>query len=317
MLDVEALIVEWVYRSSQSGEIDSKTLKACSLGNFRLRTYVTSVRIFIKSGEDEWDLDVPSPNKKGIALLTSCPNVTSIAFCDPMCSDPWQAEVERRLRAINLRPLQIEAYGQVYLVARMLAVFPSVRSIKAHVEDCDDPHDDLPPIILPCNVFLSWDSWNWDRELAENVTWMLSPWNKDDALRSITLNGPARSAASDGPLPPPPPPILALFSHMEELVFSELPEVPTSLPTSVRHIGVHLDRNPGPGGSQAVEQLLQAILALPHLRLLTASSAWPTEYLEIVRIWSRRRFEFIVYSQLVFGQKPACQGCLKLTRAPL
>ncbi|KAI0044662.1 hypothetical protein FA95DRAFT_228405 [Auriscalpium vulgare] len=160
-LDVQRIVIEWVYRSSQHSNVDYQTLCACAIvcrawapiaqrmlfrrlpafssfmkgrihhlvhslhANPRLASYVYSVHINIlpSTYEENWSL----------LILDHCPKVRSIIIMGTIDSSSWTTAFENRLRALPLNPVSLQLTGDADTVAtRVVPLWPSVQVLSLY-----------------------------------------------------------------------------------------------------------------------------------------------------------------------------------------
>ncbi|KAI0043364.1 hypothetical protein FA95DRAFT_1609439 [Auriscalpium vulgare] len=175
-LDIQIMIIESVYRSSQHAAVDYPVLLACALVCRAWRGIAQHFlfrRVPYSAGFYHWKPDRPttmhlllrtlrtSPHlaahvrvihlrlclggdtddDNDIALLKLCPHVTGIFFTESLILHSALSSVEARLRAIFLRPLSLKLWGEERLVSRIVQMWPSVRMLDVHVWNTSKPND--------------------------------------------------------------------------------------------------------------------------------------------------------------------------------
>ncbi|KAI0051983.1 hypothetical protein FA95DRAFT_1602218 [Auriscalpium vulgare] len=309
-LEVQMLIMEWVYRLSQSKKIDYATLRACALvchawtptaqrllfrrvphaqstdsrqnpdaiplliRTLRNNPYLsTAVRsISIKVDIDE----VTSELSDGVALLELCPHVQGIEIEDFMNTDVMYPALEARLRAIQLHPVFLYPYGRPSFVALLLRTWPNLRVL--HVIGW--VNDALPPIsatgTLQALIFLEW----------ECIEWLLPPGNDFTALRDLELIEPFWHDDGWQQLQItsvlsrlytlrvsglfPPQEFLEHLKDLESLTFTDLPQEDITLPPRLRYVGYHRDVWDS-NTDGSMECMIAALRPLAHLQLVTTT----------------------------------------------
>ncbi|KAI0041865.1 hypothetical protein FA95DRAFT_1610664 [Auriscalpium vulgare] len=282
-LDIQVIIIELVYRSSQHLAVDYPTLLASALvcrawrdiaqrllfrripfpdGNYQwkpvstiellLRTLRTSPHLAVHVRAIHltlWCRRSIAEDTANIDLLELCPHVTGIFFAESLFVKAWDPHMEARLRAIPLRPLSLKVWDERWLVSRILEMWPSPRALEVLLRDIfNSDHVGLVPV--PSSIeALSLP--------AADAPKMLLPVNGLPALRHLDLLRPVWAIAGSlrtlAPFtrlktlsiqePFPPQEILDELGQVESIVCDELPVEVVVLPRTLRHTGCHLFNN--------------------------------------------------------------------------
>ncbi|KAI0039604.1 hypothetical protein FA95DRAFT_1612435 [Auriscalpium vulgare] len=306
-LEVEMLIIEWVYRLSQARTVDYTTLYACALvcrawtptaqrllfrrmprlgiagrvapsvirilrTNPHLAAAVRSVSLEVAMDE------ATSTFSDDVALLELCPQVQGIHIVDNQMEPSMYPAVESRLRAIQVHPVFLYPRhgGWPDFFPVLLRVWPNIR-----VLDLDDfRNESLPPISTPGGLQAL--------RLASvtDISWELSPGNDFTALRDLELgfgdwgwrNAWWRRPDISRVLSRlhtlrlggyfPPQEFLEQLGGLESLCFRELPREDIVLPPRLRHVG-YRDWRPCPV-DHAIDYVVAALHPLANLQVVSA-----------------------------------------------
>ncbi|KAI0045471.1 hypothetical protein FA95DRAFT_1607707, partial [Auriscalpium vulgare] len=163
-LDVQFLVIEWVYRSTQDHTIDYRTLRVCALTCkawtpiaqrllFRRVPYGTldffrpdkrtiacllrtlraaphlaaHVRTFLKSAYLNLEI---TWQKLELTALALCAYVQSVVFVDLLRTSNVIPELYTRLEAIPIRPKFICITAEASQINRVIKIWPSVRALQ-------------------------------------------------------------------------------------------------------------------------------------------------------------------------------------------
>ncbi|KAI0047432.1 hypothetical protein FA95DRAFT_1559150 [Auriscalpium vulgare] len=220
-LDVQLLIIEWIYRLSQSMYVDYATLRACALvcrawtstaqcllfrrlvspypvfddhtislilrilrtlrARPHLSAHVRSVAISLMS-------TVPDHSAYNIsvavALLELCPHVQGIYVQDYLNYNSIPPELEARLRAIPLQPTFLQVIGEHSFVSVLRQIWPSLRVLDltdASGSCLEGAADGTAP---PISMPGALQALSLD---TRNMAWLLAPNNDRAALRHLAL----------------------------------------------------------------------------------------------------------------------------------
>ncbi|KAI0045463.1 hypothetical protein FA95DRAFT_123746 [Auriscalpium vulgare] len=175
-LDVQFLVIEWVYRSSQHRRIDYRPLRMCALickawtpiaqrllirrvpnGTLETRSHderpivcllrtlraaphlAAHVRTFLKSAYLNLDTDWQEQELTALAL---CANVQSVVFVGLLRTSNVSPELYTRLEAIPIRPKFIRITAEASQINRVIKIWPSVRALQVFAWSCTQA--DLP-----------------------------------------------------------------------------------------------------------------------------------------------------------------------------
>ncbi|KAI0044664.1 hypothetical protein FA95DRAFT_228455 [Auriscalpium vulgare] len=174
--DIQAIVVDWVYRASQHSTVDYGTLRVCALVCrawtpvaqrllFRrirvhdtraadqnecldqlLRTFRENPRLaaYVHTIEDIPLQPSKDQNDAILALLELCAHtVQRLSFDGWLLPPTWAAPLEQRLRALSLSPVYLDLSGAVSIVDRMAQIWPSARSLRISVGRDDDDFADF------------------------------------------------------------------------------------------------------------------------------------------------------------------------------
>ncbi|KAI0039821.1 hypothetical protein FA95DRAFT_982532 [Auriscalpium vulgare] len=301
--DIQAIIIEWVYRSSQHTAIDYPTLRACALvcrdwrpiaqrflfrrvphrsahwvascgppsllllhtlcDNPHLAAHVRFIHLFLSFHGD-------ASETANIALVDLCPH-TEVVSCYNYTLMP--GALEERLRNVQLRPVFLRVFSDLTFVECIMQTWPNIQGLDINVwRNSHSPEAD-PLIRAPCAVrslslrFTSWapeDGLSSLRDLELNIhQWPAQLCHQLHASRVLPQ---IRSLRLMGHIPPPD--ILEHLVQLESLVLGTLPTTNVALPKSLRHLGYH------PENASFAEQhdasfVLAVLQTLPSLQIVT------------------------------------------------
>ncbi|KAI0039608.1 hypothetical protein FA95DRAFT_1612438 [Auriscalpium vulgare] len=305
-LDVYSLIIEWAFRSSQHARsINPSTLRACALvcrawtpiaqrllfrricctctnwhgPKCKIRLLVNTLSIRPNLAAHVRHMTVASqPSKHAnvcLRLLELCRHVEGIFFLDwADNSTDTGAELNARLRAMQLRPVLLEVVATESSANGVLEALPAVRVLTLRAAHVDSP---LPPTIEALKIH------------GHNAGECLLRSTPLPALRYLSVIAPLWSDTaicpqliSTGILPQleslqvkgrfPPPQTLEQLVRLRTLVVDQLPEEPTKLLPSLRHFGYHSWTQYLSGQrAEHAKLAVDLISELPELRLVTAT----------------------------------------------
>ncbi|KAI0046750.1 hypothetical protein FA95DRAFT_1606642 [Auriscalpium vulgare] len=302
-LDVQLLVIEWVFRSSQHKHIDFATLRACALvcrawSRLAQRLIFRHIRCTDLRGEScdihllvrtlillphlaahvryikaAWPSHPPDYSDVCLSLLELCRHVEGISFMGRDYNNhSLTAELDARMRAIPLRPVLLETIGLAKAICRtILDMFPGARVLGFRT-DYEHP---LPPTVNALEIN------------AHSAHQYLSHLHPLPALCSLCLITPwwpggtlGNHLISSGVLPQlryleiqglfPPQEILEQLFQLKTLVVSMLPEQHVALPPSLQHVGYHIDYL-SCGVAPAAEIVVNPLRVLSELRLVTVT----------------------------------------------
>ncbi|KAI0043303.1 hypothetical protein FA95DRAFT_1609501 [Auriscalpium vulgare] len=309
-LDVHAIVMEWVYRSSQHDCLDYRTLLACARvcrswtpiaqrllfrrvpysddrdadyffqtshyeklirtlrANPHLATCVRCVYLNLWSGSRQTVVD-----ETMVALLELCPAVKGVVFAREVKNTARTDALEARLRALPLRPIFLQAYGNARVLLRISELWPSVRMLDLREKGSVL---DVIPIALPRGVeslCLHRDALEWNTQ-EDNICGVRH-------LEMYYLTGPCyrklcvvgllvriRTLKIEGGFPPPD--VWEHCTQLEGLEFDMLPEVALSLPRTLRYLVYGAGSRPWEGKTDA-RCIAAALPALVSLKLVTCT----------------------------------------------
>ncbi|KAI0041450.1 hypothetical protein FA95DRAFT_1611010 [Auriscalpium vulgare] len=300
-LDVQILIIEWVFRSFQHTSIDYTTLRTCALvcrawtptaqrlllrrirctslqdrGNIplllrTLRTRPQLVPHVRHIAICEYNQAASSFRDLWLQLLELCRHIDVISFVNWNAHHkPLGADLEAHPQSIPLSPAVLRFSGNDDLesIHSVVNMCSSARMIVV-----DDSIAALPPTIEALEMS------------AGNARRCLSHSQPLPALRYLCLIRPSwtstlsRHLTSAGILPQlqslqirgdfPPQKLLSQLTQLKTLVVYGLPVRHVTLPTSLRHVGYHAWGDAPPGAS--AELAVDPLRALPELQLVTVT----------------------------------------------
>ncbi|KAI0041439.1 hypothetical protein FA95DRAFT_1611004 [Auriscalpium vulgare] len=303
-LDVQILIIEWVFRSSQHALIDYTTLNACALVRrawtptaqrllFRriwcisqddsykiLRLLVETLGIrphlaaHVRHIRIAWPSQPPGYGTVCLRLLELCRHVEGISFLDFIDFNYRKkalgAEFDARLRAIQLRPTLLEMIGVDKTICRtIMDMFPGVRVLVDRAGyEYPLPASAEALEILAINA-RSCFSLSEPLPALRHLCLILPRWS-DKALCerfiSADILPQLQSLQIKGVFPPAE--ILDQLAQLTTLVVGELPGQRVLLPPSLRHVGYH-PWGAAPGGH--AEFLVDPLRALPRLQFVSVT----------------------------------------------
>ncbi|KAI0044452.1 hypothetical protein FA95DRAFT_255051 [Auriscalpium vulgare] len=338
-LDLQMLIVEWVFRSSQHALIDRTTLRACALvchawtptaqrllfrriyvycadlqdRRDRIQLLVSSISNFphlaahVRYIQVAWPSHPPDYADVCVRLLELCSHVKGISFVESVDNNKaLSAELDARMHAIQLRPMFLEvSRGLDNTVGRtIMSMCPGARVLKFNA-DYEYP---LPPTVEALNIFA----------YSATASALLS--NPLPALRHLYLVHPQWSDQAlcerfifAGILPQlqslvimgemPPRSILELLTHLKTLVVGKHPLKYAALPSSLRHVGFHLWAT-----ARSRVRAIYAVVALrelPELQLVTVTPCVEPHVRDALEGMCReKRVDFATYESPECFQKP-------------
>ncbi|KAI0051941.1 hypothetical protein FA95DRAFT_1602184 [Auriscalpium vulgare] len=301
-LDVQILIIEWAFRSSQSGIVDRATLRACALVcrawtptaqrllfrriqcvylydlqcNIRLIVSALSIHphlaAHVRYIRMAWPL-LPDYDDICLRLLELCRHVEGISFFHQWTyvNKDLSPESDARLRAILLRPVLLSVHGRDSSISTVVQMCSGARVLllRAGYSNCP-----LPPTVEALEI---------RADSLGQCLWLSNPL---PALRHLCLMHPmwtdealCEYLISTGILPQlqslqikgysfPPMKILEQLVQLKTLIVNELPGEHVTLPPTLRHIGYHTWGSP-PG--MRTELAVDPLRALPDLQLVTVT----------------------------------------------
>ncbi|KAI0042173.1 hypothetical protein FA95DRAFT_610938 [Auriscalpium vulgare] len=306
-LEIQILVIEWVFRASQHARIDYATLRACALVCrawtataqrllFRrispdpyndyhrripllihtLRTcphlsaHVRSVRL----GPPMLQKD-PAAADGTIAMLELVPHIEGITFATTLSRQDWSADLEARMRALPLRPAFLALGGEPTVVNRIVKMWPTIRVLATSTLRRPIHAARRTLRVLPTVQALTLHSSN----IAD-----LSPKVPLPALHDLTLLHPfwtnpvhSEHLRAVGVLSQirilqlrgafPPQDVIDDLEQLEGLIIDGPPAQTVSLPKSLHHFGYHSDRD-----TRADTGIVTAALCgLPNLQRVTVT----------------------------------------------
>ncbi|KAI0045439.1 hypothetical protein FA95DRAFT_1607684 [Auriscalpium vulgare] len=323
-LEVQIIVVEWVFRSSQHGTIDYPTLCACALvcrswtpvaqrllfrrvpvpkpyaEYFRipqiviylLRTLRTAphlaahVRSVICSSPVEFD---PDSVDYDAAVFALCTSVDRIIFMGPVIP-----ALVSRLPTLPVRPTSIFVSGEVSLVNRVINIWPSVRVLEVDALPWETPIH-VPSAVQAISSHRSVLRWTAPAPELHDLEWRDKPPSHMDIPFSVLSQ--VRTLRLTGPFVPAPA-VLEQLVELESLVIECLPVTASlTLPRSLRHFGYHSGIFPYER-DEDMRTLMDAVRARPGLKLFTATRGSSEAVLKRFRSACREvGVEFWVYKE--------------------
>ncbi|KAI0039818.1 hypothetical protein FA95DRAFT_1612269 [Auriscalpium vulgare] len=266
-LDVQIVVIDWVYRLSQHSDIDYSTLCACALvcrawttpaqrllfrrvsshhaiaellDTLRNAPHLAKHVRFIEVGLDT------TQDETQLAILELCTNLDGISIYVFDKADALDATVEARLHAAQLQPVFLELDAYHNIVESIVRLWPSICTLSVYIYDQDlefleefsEPLPEIPETVQSMSI------------IGDQVGYLAKA--NFPPLRELELNGPSWRNTSvcewlheAGVLPHlqslrivgelPPHEVLMQLMHLENLVFTELPvgEAVISLPPTL------------------------------------------------------------------------------------
>ncbi|KAI0038067.1 hypothetical protein FA95DRAFT_1298106 [Auriscalpium vulgare] len=332
-LELQVLVVEWVYRHSQHRiDIDYNTLLACALvcrawrpiaQHFLFRRvprqkHVDESRPYISLLADilracphlaahvrtiYLKLD---PDPFDVPLLELCPHVAGV-----ISGHAVDAYFMFRIRelAISQDIKYFSVIGVYEDVAGIWSMWPTLRA----VDIVRFVSMEGPPVRLPSGV----TSLSFPPAVMSRI---FSTTHDLPALRDLELFGTEfpsdhlcasdllpqlRTLVVHGPLPPAE--VLEQLKQLESLVFNDLPVHNVSLPRTLRHVGYHCPSAPGPSTKDA-SFLVAALHGLDDIELVTVTRLNLLAKTQAVLREACRDMdvEFVTYQTSFHFSRPRC-----------
>ncbi|KAI0047100.1 hypothetical protein FA95DRAFT_1572739 [Auriscalpium vulgare] len=249
--DVHVEVINWVYRNSQHGSIDRRTLRACSLvckgwttPDQRLlfrridssRLYGAKLSKLLKAVRQtsrdptEWVTN----NDDALALLALFPNLNGL-FLHAAIGPSTVTRIVNRMQGMALRLQHLSISSTPELIAQFLCLWPDLQSLEISSWPSREPFDvtEFPvPLKAPRSTMVHWSLHSTARWLFEaadtsalrelgvaGVRWddplCLGAFSRTPALDNLT------SLILGGALPPQA--VIDRLVQLEELVFAERP----------------------------------------------------------------------------------------------
>ncbi|KAI0051929.1 hypothetical protein FA95DRAFT_107249 [Auriscalpium vulgare] len=300
-LDVQFLIIEWVFRSSQWRIlVDYATLHACALVcrawtptaqrllfrrlrcinfddhqcNIQLVVNTLSIRphlvAHVRYIQVSWPSLPPDYGDACLRLLELCRHVDGILFVGWNHND-WHlsAELGARLCAIQLRPMLLGIHS-LTISGTIVKMLPGARRFvfgSGH-------NDPLPPTAESLEILASRPhlclTLSHPLPALRHLCLVLPCWSDEDfhqTLISASFLSQLQSLSIRGDIPPAE--MLEQLVQLKTLIVGELPRKPVSFPSSLRHFGYHawvmaMD-------AVSTELAIDPLRALPELQLVTVT----------------------------------------------
>ncbi|KAI0050073.1 hypothetical protein FA95DRAFT_1555984 [Auriscalpium vulgare] len=306
-VDVQILVIEWVFRSSQHKLIDCATLCACALVcrawtptaqrllfrriqclflqdrmcNIRLLVSTLSIRphlaAHIRHIQVAWPAHPPDYGNVCLRLLELCRHVEGISFSYGVNNNKaLSAEMDARMHAIQLRPALLYVGGLDKFIGRTIVkMCPGARVL---VFQALYQHP-LPPTVEALEIYAG-EFLALSKPilpLLRHLCLMTPLWSDKELGEHLISAGflpqlqslQLRSLNFESVFPPSE--ILEQLTQLKSLVVSTLPEQHITLPASLRHVGFHDLGYRGSGVSVRAELAVDPLRALPELRLVTVT----------------------------------------------
>ncbi|KAI0042168.1 hypothetical protein FA95DRAFT_610224 [Auriscalpium vulgare] len=220
-LDVQLVVVDWVYRSSQNFAVDYHTLRSCALvcrawtapaqrllfrrvprggdeANYfdhaadrLLDTLRNAPRLashvrFIYVAFEAWDT---VSRERDLALLELCPHLDGISIFVNDPRDAFDSTLETRLRAAQLQPVALELDAEITMVEWIVHMWPSIRALNVRVlDEYVDLPQPLPEIHIPDTIQ--------SMTIHEDHQIRYFSWRANSPLlQELSLDGPFESRA--------------------------------------------------------------------------------------------------------------------------
>ncbi|KAI0051936.1 hypothetical protein FA95DRAFT_1602180 [Auriscalpium vulgare] len=309
-LDVQILIIEWLFRSSQHALIDYATLRACAIvcrawtpvaqrllfrrlrclglqdPQSRIRLLVDTLRTRLHLAAHVRYIEVAWPSYPRdfgdvcLHLLELCRQVEAISFwLSNHNNKPLSADLDAHLRAIQLRPMVLEMIGLDDTVCRTIVnIFPGARVLVFNVRQrYDGPYECLLPstveaLEIPADSLRQCLSLSEPLPALRHLSLLLPDWSDKALCEHLNYPGLLQQLQSLQIKGNfPPEEILKPLVQLRTLIVEELPRKPVTLPPSLRHIGYHAWWNAAPGA--LAELAVDPLRALPELQLVTVTRA--------------------------------------------
>ncbi|KAI0041448.1 hypothetical protein FA95DRAFT_1611009 [Auriscalpium vulgare] len=299
-LDVQILVIECVFRSSQHARIDYTTLHACALVcrawtptaqrllfrrlrcislddrqcNIQLvvDTLIIHPRLsaHVRYIQVSWPSFPPAYASVCLRLLELCPHVEGVSFLGWNNNNRGLTiELAARMRAIQLQPVLLKLLGLTKSKA-IVDMFPGARLLVFSAGHGAP----LPPTVESLEIVAAHasDCLTLSHPLPSlrHLCLVIPRWS-DEALRQHLVSAsclPQRQSLSiRGDIPPAE--MLEQLVQLKTLIVGELPRKPVSFPSSLRHFGYHAWVRAMKAVS--MELAIDPLLALPELQLVTVT----------------------------------------------
>ncbi|KAI0037796.1 hypothetical protein FA95DRAFT_1613876 [Auriscalpium vulgare] len=336
-LDVQIIVIEWVFRSSQhraAPSIDYPTLHACALV-CRAWTPVAQRLLYrrircthlqhphcdiellvralcarphlaahVRSIAVAWPSHPRVYASLCLRLLELCRHVEGISFCESVSNNKaLTAASDARMRAIRLRPVVLEVVGLRARIGRTIVrMFPSARTIvlSRGYEDPLPAASEALEILADCTPFCLSHA----RPLPVlRYLCLIHPYWEDKALQehiiSTGLLPQLQSLQIKGEFPPTE--VLEHLVQLRTLVVDHLPVNSVTLLPSLRHVGYHTRGEL----AETTELAVDPLRSLPELQRVTATRCGNAHVLAALEAMCRARgVDFGVYEAPEHVQQP-------------
>ncbi|KAI0043382.1 hypothetical protein FA95DRAFT_405517 [Auriscalpium vulgare] len=324
--------VDWVNRSPERRAVDLATLCACALVcrawtptaqrlifrrvicfslddhqcNIQLLVRTLCTRPHLAAHVRYIHITWPSRPDYGsvcLDLLEICRHVEGISFQGGVDDNQvMSAELEARMRAIQLKPVVLDMFGLSPTHCRTIVnMWPGARMLKFNAYY----NHPLPPTVEALEIY------------GEGALNCLSHSHPLPALRYLCLITPwwqgtlAKHLISTGILPQlqslrikddfPPPEVLKQLTQLRTLIVSP-PTKPITLPPSLRHVGYHLWVALMP--RVRAKLVVDPLRMLPELKLVTVEGL-PRQHVRALEGMCREKcVDFVTYAEPVCFEQP-------------
>ncbi|KAI0038579.1 hypothetical protein FA95DRAFT_1613271 [Auriscalpium vulgare] len=317
--DVQVMIIDWVYRSSQQHSIDYETLHACALvcqswTPVAQRLLFRRISVFLlqyfKHGAESIvlllrtlraaphlaahirsiTLDVkpfhrnPAFDNNTISLLELCTNIDGIELEPDIGFNAGQDTFVARLLAVPVHPVFLRVSGDAALVDSVINNWPSVRVIQVRIWPTNEAMR-IPSSLHALTAPVS-QRWKTPRAMLPALRALeLLDIKWTDTAQCTALVAPGvlpqlRTLSVLGGPYAPPREFTDALAGLETLILSTLPEKACVLPPGLWHLGYHSHDLGRTDQVAGAQLLLNAARALPNLRLVTVTRQSSVEVLE-------------------------------------
>ncbi|KAI0040113.1 hypothetical protein FA95DRAFT_926137 [Auriscalpium vulgare] len=270
--EIDAAILEWIYRFSQSHVVDYRTLASCALvckswtliaqrllyrriplvpTALRREQFTKSIEALPHLGTYVRALFTSSfTNTELLAILPYFPHIRKLTFGP---TQMFSATEAAQLRALGLSPTALHCSGGHIPVYQLLDIWPSTKFLSLDYIQCDAPSDiPAPPHLegismmqlLPdqlanwlvdASVFGRSPDGRGLRQYETRVT--RTPFNPGPMEEAVKRLGALSITSYTGPIPHGG--LETIFTGLQECILIRLPTVPFRFPSTVCHAGYH------------------------------------------------------------------------------
>ncbi|KAI0046199.1 hypothetical protein FA95DRAFT_1607121 [Auriscalpium vulgare] len=332
-LEIQTMIIEWVYKLSQHYIVDYATLRVCALvckawtstaqrlllrrpftifirpfdrftnrallllhtlhDRPSLATHILTIQIIIS---DINDTHVDHPQ---LAILGLCPGVQYIEV-DFYSGQKLKPALGARLRSLDLHPVVLSVDGTHEAICNFVEMWPSVRVVDFHLQHESDINDSYWPLRgLSSAEAMS---------LHHGRSISLLPLDIDDYMRTrvfwTDLLSQIHTLRIVGPFPPAE--VFERIARLETLVFSELPgNNAIGLPKTLRRVGYLLNGELKLDNAQDIKPFTLVLRTLPELQHVSATRLSPPHQLAMLHEVCRERgVDFEVFENMYHVWRP-------------